>query len=158
MPLCERGQITSLIRSGHKWLNVRSHLFPLLYPLIRQVPYDCGLFFTRSQHHLTQIFSQPAASAPAYLSASAGGPIVSDSNGEDGQVQHELVPSPLYVNIENSRRFRALPLFASLLSLGKDGYIGGPFLFPRHWRQGDADNYQTSSSETSSLRARLPVS
>lgn len=37
---------------------------------------------------------------------------------------HELVPSPLYVNIENSRRFRALPLLASLMALGKDGYAG----------------------------------
>jgi len=34
------------------------------------------------------------------------------------------VPNPLYSNIENSRRFRALPLFASLLSLGKEGYSG----------------------------------
>lgn len=34
----------------------------------------------------------------------------------------EQVPSPIYNGIENSQRFRALPLFASLLSLGKDGY------------------------------------
>ena len=38
---------------------------------------------------------------------------------------HEHVPNPLYMGIENSRRFRALPLFASLLSLGKEGYTGG---------------------------------
>lgn len=37
---------------------------------------------------------------------------------------HADVPNPLYCNIENSRRFRALPLFASLLSLGKEGYAG----------------------------------
>ena len=37
---------------------------------------------------------------------------------------HELVPSPLYVNIENSRRFRALPLLASLMALGQEGYAG----------------------------------
>lgn len=48
------------------------------------------------------------ANTPAYLASSAPADI----------------PSPLYVNIENSRRFRALPLFASLLSLGKDGYAG----------------------------------
>lgn len=93
-------------------------------PLTEQVPYDCGLFYTRSQDHLSQIFSPPAASAPAYLSASANGPMHPDGGEVDGHVQHELVPSPLYVNIENSRRFRALPLFASLLSLGRDGYIG----------------------------------
>jgi glutamate/tyrosine decarboxylase-like PLP-dependent enzyme len=39
-----------------------------------------------------------------------------------GQLIHAQVPNPLYSNIENSRRFRALPLFASLISLGKDGY------------------------------------
>lgn len=32
------------------------------------------------------------------------------------------VPAPLFMGIENSRRFRALPLFASLMSLGKSGY------------------------------------
>lgn len=90
-----------------------------------QVPYDCGLFYTRRQDHLTQIFAPPTASAPAYLSAGANSTaLASDIDGTSGQVQHELVPSPLYVNIENSRRFRALPLFASLLSLGKEGYVG----------------------------------
>jgi glutamate/tyrosine decarboxylase-like PLP-dependent enzyme len=41
-----------------------------------------------------------------------------------GTVLPEDVPSPLFVNIENSRRFRALPVYASLLSLGKEGYQG----------------------------------
>ena len=53
----------------------------------------------------------------------------------EGQVDHSLVPSPLYVNIENSRRFRALPLFASLLSLGKEGYRGTPISAPRVLRE-----------------------
>ena len=66
-------------------------------------------------------------------------------------MDHSLVPSPLYVNIENSRRFRALPLFASLLSLGKEGYRGTPISAPpilrelknryhhakHHFRKGD---------------------
>jgi hypothetical protein len=39
-----------------------------------------------------------------------------------GTVLPEDIPSPLFVNIENSRRFRALPVYASLLSLGKEGY------------------------------------
>ena len=41
------------------------------------------------------------------------------------EIVHESVPSPLYTGIENSRRFRALPLIASLMSLGRQGYIGG---------------------------------
>jgi glutamate/tyrosine decarboxylase-like PLP-dependent enzyme len=32
------------------------------------------------------------------------------------------IPSPLNVGLENSRRFRALPLYCSLLSYGKEGY------------------------------------
>lgn len=31
-------------------------------------------------------------------------------------------PSPLHMNLENSRRFRALPLYANLTSLGRHGY------------------------------------
>lgn len=91
---------------GHKWLNV---------------PYDCGLFYTRSAKSLLSVFAPEEA--PAYLTA----PSASDSESSGpaiGQVIHEQVPSPLYVNIENSRRFRALPLLASLMSLGKTGYQG----------------------------------
>ncbi|GMK55080.1 hypothetical protein CspeluHIS016_0201360 [Cutaneotrichosporon spelunceum] len=80
----------SLTLDGHKWLNV---------------PYDCGLFFTRSAHALPSFLGPSAANTPAYLAAAEA-----------------TIPSPLTVNIENSRRFRALPLFASLLALGKDGY------------------------------------
>ncbi|BEI81716.1 hypothetical protein CcaverHIS002_0208760 [Cutaneotrichosporon cavernicola] len=80
----------SLTLDGHKWLNV---------------PYDCGLFFTRDAHALPSFLGPSAANTPAYLAAAEA-----------------AIPSPLTVNIENSRRFRALPLFASLLSLGKDGY------------------------------------
>lgn len=42
---------------------------------------------------------------PAYLSAAASS-----------------IPSPLNVGIENSRRFRALPLYSSLICYGKEGY------------------------------------
>lgn len=74
------------------------------------MPYDCGLFFTRDAKALPALLGPSAANTPAYLASSSSGP--------------DLIPSPLYVNIENSRRFRALPLFASLLSLGKEGYAG----------------------------------
>lgn len=79
----------SLTLDGHKWLNV---------------PYDCGLFYTRSSKLHQTVFG-PGASAPAYLSTG-----VTD------------IPSPLNVGIENSRRFRALPLYCSLIAYGKEGY------------------------------------
>ena len=103
--------------AGHKWLNV---------------PYDTGLFYTRKASSLPGIFAP--AEAPAYLTAPSSDP--SAHGRAEGEVVHELVPSPLYVNIENSRRFRALPLLASLMALGKDGYagrclLGVPLLTPK---------------------------
>lgn len=35
---------------------------------------------------------------------------------------HQRTPSPLFQNLENSRRFIALPIYASLISLGRSGY------------------------------------
>ena len=32
------------------------------------------------------------------------------------------IPSPLHIGIENSRRFRALPVYASLIAYGEQGY------------------------------------
>ncbi|WWC67658.1 uncharacterized protein I206_101568 [Kwoniella pini CBS 10737] len=98
----------SLTLDGHKWLNV---------------PYDCGLFYTRHTSSLTNIFQPPSASAPAYLASNAT-TVEQGIEGDlpEGTILAADVPSPLFVNIENSRRFRALPLLASLLSLGKEGY------------------------------------
>jgi len=67
------------------------------------VPYDCGIFLTRDISTLTEVCGNIGA---AYLSL--------PSSDED--------PSPLNISLENSRRFRALPLYASLMSLGVDGY------------------------------------
>jgi len=39
-------------------------------------------------------------------------------NAEPGSV-----PSPLNIGIENSRRFRALPVYANLLALGREGFV-----------------------------------
>jgi glutamate/tyrosine decarboxylase-like PLP-dependent enzyme len=66
------------------------------------VPYDCGVFLTRDMITLSHVCGNSGA---AYLSTSAEG------------------YSPLDISLENSRRFRALPLYASLLSLGRDGYV-----------------------------------
>ncbi|KAL2073304.1 hypothetical protein VTL71DRAFT_10628 [Oculimacula yallundae] len=65
------------------------------------VPYDCGFFLTRSSTILSSIFQNPNA---AYLSA--------------GQ---SSIPSPLNNGLENSRRFRALPVYAVLLAYGRAG-------------------------------------
>lgn len=71
------------------------------------VPYDCGVFLTREMAVLASICGNGGA---AYL-------------GSGGSVPGGGGFSPLNVGLENSRRFRALPLYASLLSLGREGYV-----------------------------------
>lgn len=68
------------------------------------VPYDCGFFFSRHSNLAEEVFQNANA---AYLSS--GG----DPNS---------IPSPLNIGLENSRRFRALPVYATLLAYGHDGY------------------------------------
>jgi glutamate/tyrosine decarboxylase-like PLP-dependent enzyme len=65
-------------------------------------PYDCGFFLTRSASTLSAVFQNPNA---AYLSAAASS-----------------IPTPLNLGLENSRRFRALPVYSALLAYGKDGF------------------------------------
>lgn len=67
-------------------------------------PYDAGIFLCRDVSIQTQVFRNPNA---AYLSTPA----------DDGATIH----SPLNIGLENSRRFRALPVYAVLVSEGKDG-------------------------------------
>ncbi|WP_246480018.1 pyridoxal phosphate-dependent decarboxylase family protein [Motiliproteus sediminis] len=64
------------------------------------VPYDCGLFLTRHP----QLLQQTCAVAAPYLDTG-------DSN-----------PAPMDRGIENSRRFRALPVWMSLLAYGREGF------------------------------------
>ncbi|KAK3378104.1 pyridoxal phosphate-dependent transferase [Podospora didyma] len=66
------------------------------------VPYDNGIFFCRNASILSKVFQNPNA---VYLSTGPGTNIY----------------SPLNIGIENSRRFRALPVYAVLLSEGRDG-------------------------------------
>jgi glutamate/tyrosine decarboxylase-like PLP-dependent enzyme len=66
-------------------------------------PYDCGMFFTKSASTLHSVFVNLNA---AYLASTSGAKI----------------PSPLNIGLENSRRFRALPVYAVLLSEGRPGF------------------------------------
>lgn len=93
----------SITIDGHKWLNV---------------PYDCGLFFSRS-NELYEVLG-PGANAPAYLASSSSS--LADEASDDQLAVHRNVPSSLFISIENSKRFRALPVYASLVSLGRKGY------------------------------------
>ncbi|KAF9387385.1 hypothetical protein CPB97_002586 [Podila verticillata] len=68
------------------------------------VPYDCGLFLYRQVLEKPTMVSVFSSSAP-YLK-SVDGP-------------H---PHPLNISIENSRRFRSLPVWATLRSYGRAGY------------------------------------
>ncbi|KAK7419357.1 hypothetical protein QQZ08_010890 [Neonectria magnoliae] len=77
----------SITVDGHKLLNV---------------PYDCGMFLTRSHLTLQSVFTNPNA---AYLASGS----------------QDTIPSPLNIGLENSRRFRALPAYVVLLSEGRPG-------------------------------------
>ncbi|USP73153.1 hypothetical protein yc1106_00427 [Curvularia clavata] len=68
------------------------------------VPYDCGFFLSRHRTMAERVFQNPNA---AYLAS---------DNGPDS------IMSPLNIGLENSRRFRALPVYASLVAYGRDGY------------------------------------
>lgn len=66
------------------------------------VPYDTGFLLSRHLDVATQVFQNPGA---VYLSSGA-----------------DSIPSPLNIGLENSRRFRALPVYANLVTYGRKGY------------------------------------
>ena len=66
------------------------------------VPYDCGFFFTRHPEIQPAVFQNANA---VYLGGAAAD-----------------VPSPLNIGLENSRKFRALPVYATLMAYGREGY------------------------------------
>ncbi|KAH7378850.1 pyridoxal-dependent decarboxylase [Pyrenochaeta sp. MPI-SDFR-AT-0127] len=68
------------------------------------VPYDCGFFLSRHHNLAERVFQNPNA---AYL-----------ASGNDP----DAIMSPLNIGLENSRRFRALPVYASLIAYGRVGY------------------------------------
>lgn len=71
------------------------------------VPYDSGFILTKSLPLAQRVFQNPSA---AYLSPSAAS-------------SPDAIPSPLHIGLENSRRFRALPIYASLAAHGRAGYL-----------------------------------
>ncbi|KAH8170613.1 pyridoxal-dependent decarboxylase conserved domain-containing protein [Sarocladium implicatum] len=79
--------VDSITIDGHKLLNV---------------PYDCGVFYTRTASTLQSVFTNPNA---AYLTSGS----------------QDSIPSPLNIGIENSRRWRALPAYAVLHTKGRQG-------------------------------------
>ena len=68
------------------------------------VPYDCGFFFCRHPGIAQQVFRNPNA---AYL---------------DSKNTEDTIQSSLNIGIENSRRFRGLPVYATLIAYGRKGY------------------------------------
>ena len=69
------------------------------------VPYDCGFFFSRYPNLSKLVFQNPGA---AYLNNDIATMVA--------------VRSPLDIGIENSRRFRGLPVYATLIAYGHQGY------------------------------------
>jgi glutamate/tyrosine decarboxylase-like PLP-dependent enzyme len=80
----------SIAADAHKLLNV---------------PYDCGILFSRHLSTATAVFQNPGA---PYL---------------NNTTTTTIIPSPLNIGIENSRRFRALPVYANLIAYGRTGFV-----------------------------------
>ncbi|KAK0719650.1 pyridoxal-dependent decarboxylase [Lasiosphaeris hirsuta] len=110
------------------------------------VPYDTGIFFCRNASIPNQVFMNPNA---AYLSA----PAVAGNT---------TIQSPLNIGIENSRRFRALPVYAVLLSEGRDG-MAAMFIrmvtLARRIAQfiRDSEQYEWLPSEDASLESTFII-
>ncbi|CAL8578999.1 hypothetical protein XPA_004763 [Xanthoria parietina] len=92
------------ISDGAKGLELADSIAGDAHKLLN-VPYDCGFFFCRHAGLAQQVFQNPNA---AYLSS--------------GSSTTGMIQSPLNVGLENSRRFRALPVYATLISYGRIGY------------------------------------
>ena len=73
---------------------------------ILNVPYDCGIFLCKHSDMAQRVFQNANA---AYL----------QTGSEDGE---DKIQSPLNIGLENSRRFRALPVYATLVAYGRKGY------------------------------------
>ncbi|KAL9596251.1 MAG: hypothetical protein Q9219_005912 [cf. Caloplaca sp. 3 TL-2023] len=94
----------SFVRGGAEGLEFADSIAGDAHKLLN-VPYDCGFFFSRHAGLAQEVFQNPNA---AYLNSGAPVP--------------DNVQSPLNISLENSRRFRALPVYATLVSYGRIGY------------------------------------
>ncbi|KAI4168502.1 MAG: hypothetical protein LQ343_006389 [Gyalolechia ehrenbergii] len=92
------------VRGGVEGLDLADSIAGDAHKLLN-VPYDCGFFFSRHAGMTQEVFQNPNA---AYLSSGNSSP--------------DSVQSPLNIGLENSRRFRALPVYASLVSYSRNGY------------------------------------
>ena len=102
--MLEDGPEFGRVRSGADALELADSITGDAHKLLN-VPYDCGFFFCRHKDLLQQVLHNPNA---AYLNFNASGAA--------------RIVSPLNVGIENSRRFRGLPVYASLMAYGRRGY------------------------------------
>ncbi|KAL8808471.1 MAG: hypothetical protein Q9182_000021 [Xanthomendoza sp. 2 TL-2023] len=92
------------IHSGTEGLELADSIAGDAHKVLN-VSYDSGFFFSRHAKPAQQVFRNPNA---AYLNF---------DNLNPGSIQ-----SPLNIGVENSRRFRALPVYATLVSYGRTGY------------------------------------
>lgn len=92
-----------ILKAGVEGMELADSIASDAHKLLN-VPYDCGLFFCKEVAVMESVFQNPAA---AYLSTGAGA---------------ATVPSAMNLGIENSRRFRALPVYATLMAHGRSGY------------------------------------
>ncbi|KAH7025975.1 pyridoxal phosphate-dependent transferase [Microdochium trichocladiopsis] len=95
----------SITVDGHKILNV---------------PYDCGMFFTRTATIMSDVCKNPNAAYLATPPPTAAATATATAGSSSAAPAFEI-QSPLNIGLENSRRFRALPVYATLLSEGREG-------------------------------------
>ena len=111
----------SITADAHKWLNT---------------PYAAGIIFSRSLELVLDVLG-PGSDIPAYLTPAtsftvgvegSSATIGAEEEGREKEVGmedlqfHQSTPAPLFTVLENSRRFIALPIYASLICLGREGY------------------------------------
>ncbi|KAB8360624.1 hypothetical protein FH972_024362 [Carpinus fangiana] len=105
------GMFAACLPDDHEYSHVRKGVEGLAYAdsiagdahKLLNVPYDCGFFFAKSVDPTCAAFSN--GSAPYLL----GGGVQPWEN-------------PSNIGIENSRRFRALPVYSTLRAYGRQGY------------------------------------
>ncbi|KAK5713013.1 hypothetical protein LTR17_017726 [Elasticomyces elasticus] len=99
----------SSLKAGVAGLELADSITGDAHKLIN-VPYDCGIYLSRHLDIGIEVFHNPNA---AYLNT---------ASTESTTSTDRTIPSPLNIGIENSRRFRALPVYATLSAYGREGY------------------------------------